>query len=153
MGISKKLACPFGVYLGVFGTRHFAFKGGRVGVFIGAAMAGFGMAGIYPTTFAIFTEQMGEMAHQMAGYFSVFSNLGGMFIPWLGGYTSYAFDDLRLEMKVPLRGALVMIGLQLAVISVLVQNGPGRLSNWKDPSSKKSFPARVMGNSKKTKRL
>jgi fucose permease len=93
----------------------------------GAGLAGLGMAPVFPTTFAIFTQHFGARAPQMAGVIFVLASLGGAVIPWMVGLTSSYFAypghaahaGLRGGLAVPLAGGIVMIALQLAIISSL----------------------------------
>jgi MFS transporter, FHS family, glucose/mannose:H+ symporter len=67
----------------------------------GAFLAGLGLAAIFPTTFAIFTRHFGGQAPQLTGFFFVLAGLGGALIPWLVGFTSAQFGDLRIGLLIP----------------------------------------------------
>lgn len=97
---------------------------GLMPVSAGAGLAGLGMAAVFPTTFAIFTQYFGARVSQLAGVIFVLASLGGAVIPWVVGLTSARYGGLRSGLAVPFVGGLVMIALQLAIISVLGAAGP-----------------------------
>ncbi len=84
----------------------------------GAMLAGLGLAAVFPTTFAIFTQHFGARASQLAGAIFILASLGGAVIPWLVGITSARYGDLRTGLWVPLLGGVVMVTLQIALISL-----------------------------------
>jgi fucose permease len=90
----------------------------------GAGLAGLGLAAIFPTTFAIFTRQFGRQASQLTGLFFVLGGMGGALIPWLVGFTSTQFGDLRIGLLIPLFCVASMIVLQILIIRALA---PGHL--------------------------
>jgi hypothetical protein len=79
-------------------------------------LAGFGLAAVFPTTFALFTQRCGAEATRIAGMLFVLASLGGAVIPWLVGWTSDFYENLRIGLIVPLLGSLLMIALQGAII-------------------------------------
>jgi MFS transporter, FHS family, glucose/mannose:H+ symporter len=81
----------------------------------GAGLTGFGLAAVFPTTFAIFTQRLGAQAARIAGMFFVMANIGGAIIPWLVGLASNHYGDLRVGLIVPLLGISIMIALQGAI--------------------------------------
>jgi FHS family glucose/mannose:H+ symporter-like MFS transporter len=85
----------------------------------GAGLAGLGLATVFPTTFAIFTLHFGRQASQLTGFFFVLGGLGGALIPWLVGFTSVRFGDLRIGLLIPLFGLASMIVLQIVIIRAL----------------------------------
>ena len=88
-------------------------------VSFGAGLAGLGLATVFPTTFAIFTRHFGRQAPQLTGFFFVLAGLGGALIPWLVGFTSAQFGDLRIGLLIPLFGVASMIVLQILIIRAL----------------------------------
>jgi len=85
----------------------------------GAGLTGLGLAAVFPTTFAIFTRHFGRQASQLTGFFFVVAGLGGALIPWLVGFTSARFGDLRIGLLIPLFGVASMIVLQIVIIRAL----------------------------------
>jgi FHS family glucose/mannose:H+ symporter-like MFS transporter len=92
----------------------------------GAGLAGLGLAAVFPTTFAIFTRHFGRQASQLTGFFFVLAGLGGALIPWLVGFTSARFGDLRIGLLIPSFGVASMIVLQIVIIRALA---PGHLQS------------------------
>jgi MFS transporter, FHS family, glucose/mannose:H+ symporter len=82
----------------------------------GIGLAGLGMAAVFPTTFAIFTRHFRRQASQLAGLFFVVGGLGGALIPWLVGFISVRFGDLRVGLLIPSLGVATMIVLQMIII-------------------------------------
>jgi fucose permease len=89
---------------------------GLVPVSIGSSVTGFGLAAVFPTTFALFTHRLGSQAAQLAGLLFVMESLGGAILPWLVGWASNIYGELRIGLIVPLLGSLIMIALQGAII-------------------------------------
>ena len=92
-----------------------------VSVTCGGGLTGLGLASVFPTTFAIFARFFADGASQMTGSFFVIGALGGALLPWLVGFVSQGFGDLRVGIFVPLLGVAVMIVLQLCIIRILAQ--------------------------------
>jgi MFS transporter, FHS family, glucose/mannose:H+ symporter len=87
----------------------------------GAGLTGLGLAAVFPTTFAIFTRHFGRQASQLTGFFFVLAGLGGALIPWLVGFISARFGDLRIGLLIPLFGVASMIVLQIVIVRVLAR--------------------------------
>ena len=87
--------------------------------FIWFGLAGLGLAAVFPTTFAIFTRHFRRQASQLTGLFFVVGGLGGALIPWLVGFTSVRFGDLRVGLLIPSFGVASMIVLQIIIIRAL----------------------------------
>jgi len=83
---------------------------------IGAGLTGFGLAAVFPTTFAHFTQRCGAQAKRIAGMFFVLASLGGAVIPWLVGWASAHYGNLQSGLIIPLICGLLMIVLQGAII-------------------------------------
>lgn len=85
-----------------------------VGVFAGAALAGLGLAPVFPITIAMFSRGFRALATRMAGSMFALAGLGGATLPWLVGFFSARFGSLRFGLIVPLIGILVMFAAQFA---------------------------------------
>jgi FHS family glucose/mannose:H+ symporter-like MFS transporter len=85
----------------------------------GAGLTGLGLAAVFPTTFAIFTRQFGRQASQLTGFVFVLGGMGGALIPWLVGFTSARFEDLRIGLLIPLFCVASMIVLHIFIIRAL----------------------------------
>jgi fucose permease len=71
-------------------------------VLIGAAIAGFGLAAVYPITISLLSQEFGATASRIGSLMFTMANFGGAFMPWLLGYASNHFGSLRVGMIVPL---------------------------------------------------
>ncbi len=90
-------------------------------VTFGVGLTGFGLASVFPTTFAIFAGHFGEQASQMTGFFFVIGGLGGALIPWLVGLVSEGFKELRVGILVLSLGVALMVALQTSIMAILAQ--------------------------------
>ena len=90
-------------------------------VAFGVGLTGLGLAPVFPTTFAIFTRHFGRRASELTGMFFVLGGLGGALVPWLVGFVSERFGDLRTGLLVPSFGVATMIVLQFFIMRALPQ--------------------------------
>ena len=79
----------------------------------GAVLAGLGLAAVFPTAVALFTERAGPQGSRVTGAVFAMAALGGATIPWMVGAISTRSNNLRLALAAPLACGLVMIVLQL----------------------------------------
>jgi fucose permease len=82
-------------------------------VVVGASLAGFGLASVFPINIALLSQWFGEMASRIGGVMFALSSLGGATAPWLVGALSSRFGSLRVGLTVPLVGSLAMLFLYL----------------------------------------
>jgi len=82
-------------------------------VVVGASVAGFGLASVFPINIALLSQWFGEMASRIGGLMFALSSLGGATVPWLVGALSSRFGSLRIGLTVPLVGSLTMLFLYL----------------------------------------
>jgi fucose permease len=111
----------FSLLVAGFGLLLILVSSNLLSVTCGGALAGLGLAAVFPTTFAIFARFFAERASQMTGALFVIGGLGGALLPWLVGFVSQRFGDLRVGIFIPLLGVAGMIVLQLCIIRVLAQ--------------------------------
>jgi fucose permease len=78
-------------------------------VILGSAMAGLGLAPIYPTSISLMPRWFGASTAQVAGVLFAVGNAGGGVLPWFVGMLSKHFDSLRAGFFVPLAGAILML--------------------------------------------
>jgi MFS transporter, FHS family, glucose/mannose:H+ symporter len=74
-------------------------------VLVGASIAGFGLAAVYPITISLLSQEFGATASRVSSVMFTMANFGGAFMPWLLGYSSSRFGSLRAGMLVPLIAA------------------------------------------------
>lgn len=86
-------------------------------ILISVCLIGFGLAPVFPTNMARFTNYFGAAAKQNAGPLFIAATLGGAAITWFVGLLSTTFGSLRVGLFVSLFCSFVMIILQLALNS------------------------------------
>ncbi|MGH9509258.1 MAG: MFS transporter [Terriglobales bacterium] len=85
----------------------------------GAALAGFGLAPVFPFAVSILSEHYGSLATRVGGAAFAMGGLGGATLPWLVGFQSAQWGSLKTGLLVPLVATLAMIGLHLCSGRVL----------------------------------
>jgi fucose permease len=75
------------------------------------AVAGLGLAAVYPITISRVSQEFGPAAARAGSLMFTMANLGGAFLPWIVGYSSHQFNDLRAGLAVPLAATIVMFAL------------------------------------------
>jgi MFS transporter, FHS family, glucose/mannose:H+ symporter len=117
--VSEAALVLISLFVAAAGLLVLLAAGSLITVWFGASLAGLGLAPVFPTTFAIFTQRLGTQASQLGGFFFVVAGLGGAFIPWLVGFTSASLGDLRLGLLIPSLCVACMIILQIGIIRAL----------------------------------
>ena len=79
---------------------------------LGAAIAGFGTASIFPTNVSRFTKTFGASATRRATPLFICGTLGAAFTTWLIGFVSNYYNNLRSGMFVLAISIAALIGLQ-----------------------------------------
>jgi fucose permease len=82
---------------------------------VGAGIAGFGTASIFPTNMSRFTKTFGPTAARRATPFFICGTLGAFATTWFVGFISNRFNDLRTGMFILLGSVLVLITLQAII--------------------------------------
>jgi len=77
--------------------------------------AGLGCASVYPIYIAWLSRWYGPRAKKIGGILFALGSLGGSVGPGLVGFTSKLSGSLRIGLMVPLLGAIIMIGLVVAL--------------------------------------
>ncbi len=93
-------------------------------ILLGVALTGLGLAVIYPTTVATFSEFYGEQASARAVPVFAMASLGGALGPWIIGLVSEQTANLRLAMGLLIAGVVVMIALQGLIVRLWRSEGP-----------------------------
>lgn len=75
------------------------------------ALAGLGLAAVYPITISLLSREFGAAATRVGSVMFTMANLGGASLPWLVGFFSTRFVDLRVGLAVPLAAAVAMYAL------------------------------------------
>jgi MFS transporter, FHS family, glucose/mannose:H+ symporter len=80
-------------------------------VVMSVSVAGFGLAAIYPITISRLSQEFGQAAARAGSIMFTLANFGGASLPWLVGYSSHRFHDLRVGLAVPLAATVLMCAL------------------------------------------
>ena len=72
------------------------------------SVAGFGLAAVFPITISMLSQEFGAAAPRVGPIMFTMANLGGAFLPWIVGYSSHPFNDLRVGLVVPLAATGLM---------------------------------------------
>jgi len=126
-GMRASFLIVSGLALASCGMLLLLASAGAGSLVAGALLAGAGLATVFPTEVALFTERAGGHGARVTGAVFAMAALGGATIPWAVGAISTRFDSLRLALAAPLAGSLLMIAMQLC--------GPGRLPVRESPIS------------------
>jgi fucose permease len=73
-----------------------------------AAVAGFGLAAVYPITISRLSREFGSTASHVGSVMFTMANLGGALLPWIVGYSSHRFKSLEIGLVVPLAATMLM---------------------------------------------
>ena len=80
----------------------------------GTAIAGLGLAAVFPITVAVLSRELGDNSSRLGGFFFAIGNMGGATIPFLVGAASTTAHSLRVGLGL----TLVSITLILAISAV-----------------------------------
>ncbi len=100
-----------GLVLSAFGTTCLLLAPTRPRVIFGVALAGLGLAALYPLFISWLSKWYGERARRLGGVMFSMAALGGATVPWTVGFVSQRSHSLRVGLLVPLAGCLAMLVL------------------------------------------
>lgn len=103
-----------GILLACLGVVGLVSTSTLPGIMVSAAVTGFGLSSVYPTTVALLSRQFGAAASRVGSTMFVMASLGGASLPWLVGYCSTLFGAVRAGLLVPLVAAALMLALYFA---------------------------------------
>jgi FHS family glucose/mannose:H+ symporter-like MFS transporter len=72
------------------------------------SVAGLGLSAVYPITISRLSQEFGSAATRAGSIMFTMANLGGACLPWVVGYSSQRFNDLRAGLAVPLAATVLM---------------------------------------------
>ena len=110
--VTEAQAVGAGLLLAIGGTLTLLYAGTVAGVMAGAAIAGLGLAPIFPILVAWLSEQFGAASTRAGGALFALGGLGGATLPWMVGWTSASFGTLRAGLVVPLASSFLMLALE-----------------------------------------
>jgi fucose permease len=76
-----------------------------------ASVAGVGLAAVYPITISRLSQEFGPAAARAGSIMFTMANFGGASLPWIVGYSSHRYHDLRVGLMVPLVATVLMYAL------------------------------------------
>lgn len=103
-----------GLVLATVGTCVVLIAAGLPALAAGAALAGFGLAAVFPITIAELSRRFAGSASRFAGGMFALGGLGGATLPWVVGYVSNRTGSLRAGLWVPVVGCVALLALYLA---------------------------------------
>jgi len=101
------LGCACLGMLGLVATRTMS------GVIGSVVVTGFGLSAVYPITISLLSHRFESAASRVGSLMFTMANLGGASLPWLVGYCSTVFSNLKIGLAVPLIAGLLMLTLYL----------------------------------------
>jgi fucose permease len=105
--------------LTLLGTILLILSTGWQTIFFSSAVLGLGLAAVFPTNMARFTETFGPQANAQTVPLFVMGSVGSITITWLIGYFSTSYNSLNAGLGVLLGAAVLLVALQ-----TLFQNQP-----------------------------
>lgn len=96
----------------LLGTILLIFSSGWQMIFLSAAILGLGLAAVFPTNMARFTETFGAAANKQTVPLFVMGSVGSITITWLIGYFSETYQSLSAGLGVLVVAAIILLGLQ-----------------------------------------
>lgn len=76
---------------------------------LGAALAGLGLASIFPISVSLLPGWFGDSARRASGAVFASGNMGGASVPWFMGLVSTHYSSLRLAFLIPLLSVVAML--------------------------------------------
>jgi fucose permease len=107
--IRERTVAKMGLTLALLGGLTLVRAQGTASIAIGALLAGFGLASIFPISVSLFVTWFGASARRASTMIFAMGNMGGAVLPWLVGVVSTHSGSLRLAFLVPLAGCVSMI--------------------------------------------
>jgi len=99
-----------GLVLACLGMLGLLASRTMTGVVSSVAVAGLGLSAVYPITISLLSETFGSAASRAGSVMFTMANLGGASLPWLVGFSSTRFGNLKAGLTVPLiAGVLTVI--------------------------------------------
>jgi MFS transporter, FHS family, glucose/mannose:H+ symporter len=104
----------FSLLITFTGTLLLIFSSGWQTIFVSAAVLGLGLAAVFPTNMARFTETFGPAANEKTVPLFVMGSVGSITITWLIGFVSNQYaNSLRAGLAVLVGAAVILLILQI----------------------------------------
>src|SRR5260370_13599476 len=72
------------------------------------SIAGLGLAAVSPITISRLSQEFGPATARVGTIMFTMANFGGASLPWVVGYASHHFNDLRAGLGVPLAATVLI---------------------------------------------
>lgn len=108
---SQVLVSTFGLSLATAGAAIIALSSSPHPLYLGAAIAGFGLAPQYPIFVTWLAAIFRDDSTWIGALFFGAAGVGGGVLPWLVGIVSYSLHSLRAGLCIPLAVSFIMIFL------------------------------------------
>jgi len=100
-----------GVLLAATGELIFLSARSRAALFVGAFLAGLGLASLFPIFIAWLSKWFGVRARRVGGVMFAMAAGGSALMPWFVGVVSRYAGSLRIGLLVPLGGCAIMLAM------------------------------------------
>jgi fucose permease len=100
-----------GILVACAGMAGLVLSRAMPGVVGSAVVAGIGLSVVYPITIALLSREFGPAASRVGSVMFTMANLGGACLPWLVGYASNRFANLKIGLAAPLVAGIGMFVL------------------------------------------
>ncbi len=120
--ISAERLVLVGLLMAIVGIAQLLFQLTQTGLFIGVALTGFGFASVFPNTIAALSQSFGVAASRVLGFMFALAALGGATLPYLVGYVSTRFGNLRYGLSIAMLCGFFMMILQVALMLLISKN-------------------------------
>lgn len=97
-----------GLFVAFIGMAGLVFSRTIPLVVSSVSVAGLGLAAVYPITISRLSQEFGTAASRVGSVMFTMANLGGAFLPWIVGYSSHKFNDLRFGLAIPVAATGLM---------------------------------------------
>lgn len=94
-------------------------------IFFSSGILGLGLASVFPTNMARFTETFGPQANEQTVPLFVMGSIGSITVTWLIGYFSNAYNSLSAGLGVLIGAAVILLILQFLFQAVSGQRREG----------------------------
>jgi MFS transporter, FHS family, glucose/mannose:H+ symporter len=112
--IRETTVAKIGLCLALLGGFAIVAAHGIGLLIIGSALAGLGLASIFPISVSLLPGWFEDSAHRASGPVFASGNTGGAILPWIVGAVSTRTGSLRLGFVVPLLGVAAMLVFYVA---------------------------------------
>jgi FHS family glucose/mannose:H+ symporter-like MFS transporter len=114
-----------GILVACAGMAGLILSRATPGVVGSAIVAGLGLSAVYPITISLLSREFGPAASRVGSVMFTMANLGGSCLPWLVGYASNRFANLKGGLAVPLIAGIAMFVLYFSTWKSVYAGQPG----------------------------